>query len=79
MHKQRILEVSFDQTLVMTNAMVSKVADVLSYYIYQVGLLSRNQFSYATAMGLFNSILSLLIVIATNWGAKKIDEEGGLW
>lgn len=74
-----ILSVSFDQTLVMNNVMVAQVADVLSYYIYQIGLLSRNQFSYATAMGLFDSALSVLIVILTNKGAKLIDEEGGLW
>ena len=74
-----ILQVSFDQTLVMNNIMVASVADVMSYYVYQIGLLSRNQFSYATAMGLFDSALSLMIVILTNWGAKKIDEEGGLW
>ncbi|MGI6635778.1 MAG: ABC transporter permease [Christensenellales bacterium] len=74
-----ILDVSFDQTLVMNNSMVAQVADVLSYYIYQVGLLGRNQFSYATAMGLFNSLLSLAIVIITNKGAKMINEDGGLW
>lgn len=74
-----ILSVSFDQTLVMNNVMVAQVADVLSYYIYQIGLLSRNQFSYATAMGLFDSALSVMIVILTNKGAKLIDEEGGLW
>ena len=74
-----ILNVSFDQTLVMNNTMVSEVADVLSYYIYKIGLLSRNQFSYATAIGLFNSLLSLAIVVIMNRGAKLIDEEGGLW
>ena len=74
-----LLQVSFDQTLVMNNIMVSSVADVMSYYIYQIGLLSRNQFSYATARVLFDSALSLMIVVLTNWGAKKIDEEGGLW
>ena len=74
-----IMDVSFDQTLVMNNTMVSQVADVLSYYIYKIGLLSSNQFSYATAMGLFNSAISLAIVIITNRGAKLIDEEGGLW
>ena len=74
-----ILSVSFDQSLVMNFVMVAQVADVLSYYIYQIGLLSRNQFSYATAMGLFDSALSVLIVILTNKGAKLIDEEGGLW
>ena len=74
-----ILDVSFEQTLVMNNRMVSSVADVISYYIYQIGIIGINQYSYATAMGLFNSVLALLIVIITNTGAKKIDEDGGLW
>ena len=74
-----ILDVSFEQTLVMNNTMVSSVADVLSYYIYRIGVLGFNQQSYATAMGLFNSLLALGIVILTNYGAKKIDEDGGLW
>ena len=74
-----ILDVSFEQTLVMNNAMVSAVADVMSYYIYRIGVLGLNQYSYATAMGLFNAVLALGIVILTNYGAKKIDEDGGLW
>jgi len=74
-----ILDVSFEQTLIMNNNMVSSIADVLSYYIYKIGILGINQYSYATAMGLFNSLLALGIVILTNFGAKKIDEDGGLW
>ena len=74
-----LLDVSFEQTLVMNNAMVSRVADVMSYYIYQIGILGFNQYSYSTAMGLFNSLLALGIVILTNYGAKRIDTDGGLW
>jgi putative aldouronate transport system permease protein len=74
-----ILDVSFEQTLIMNNPMVSRVGDVLSYYVYQIGVLGFNQYSYATAMGFFNSALALGIVILTNYGAKKIDEDGGLW
>ena len=74
-----LLDVSFEQTLIMNNSMVSRVADVMSYYIYRIGVLGFNQYSYATAMGLFNSMLALGIVILTNYGAKKIDEDGGLW
>ena len=74
-----LFSVSMDQTMVMTNDMVNSVAEVLSYYVYRVGLLSVNQFSYSTAVGLFNSMLSLIMVLLTNWVAKKVDEEGGLW
>ena len=74
-----LFSVSLDQTMVFTNKMVSSVAEVMSYYVYRVGLLSANQFSYSTAVGLFNSVLGLAMVLLTNWGAKKIDEDGGLW
>ena len=74
-----LFSVSLDQTMVFTNKMVSSVAEVMSYYVYRVGLLSANQFSYSTAVGLFNSLLGLAMVLLTNWGAKKIDEDGGLW
>lgn len=74
-----LFSVSMDQTMVMINDMVTGVAEVLSYYVYRVGLLSVNQFSYSTAVSLFDSLLGLLMVLGTNWLAKRIDEEGGLW
>lgn len=74
-----ILSVSFEQVMVMINPTVSSVAEVLDYYIYRIGLLNVNNYSYATAIGLFRSVIALAIVLLTNWGAKKIDEEGAIW
>jgi putative aldouronate transport system permease protein len=74
-----ILNVSFEQVMVMINPTVASVAEVIDYYIYRIGLLNVNNYSYATAIGLFRSIIALAIVLLTNWGAKKIDEEGAIW
>lgn len=74
-----ILSVSFEQVLVMINPMVTDVAEVLDYYIYRIGLLDINNQSYATAIGLFRSFLALLLVIISNFVAKKLDEDGGIW
>ncbi len=74
-----ILSVSFEQVVVMMNPMVSPVAEVIDYYVYRVGLLTANNFSYATAVGLFRSVIALAIVLIANWFAKKLDEDGGLW
>ncbi|OMF22933.1 hypothetical protein BK133_25095 [Paenibacillus sp. FSL H8-0548] len=74
-----ILSVSFEQVVVMMNPMVSPVAEVIDYYVYRVGLLGANNFSYATAVGLFRSIIAVMIVLIANWLAKKLDEDGGLW
>ena len=38
-----------------------------------------NQYSYSAAVGLFEGVLSLILVISTNKVAKKIDEDGGIW
>lgn len=74
-----ILNVSFEQILVMYNPGVSNIADVIDYYIYRTGLQQINNFSYATAVGLFRSVIALAIVLLTNWSAKKIEKEGGIW
>ncbi|WP_181592719.1 sugar ABC transporter permease [Paenibacillus sp. YN15] len=74
-----ILSVSFEQVTIMMNPMVSSVAEVIDYYVYRVGLLGANNFSYATAVGFFRSIIALTVVIIANVLAKKIDEDGGIW
>lgn len=75
----QILNVGFEQVLVMYNATVSEVAETLDYYIYRVGLLQANNFSYATAVGMFRGVVSLVLVIITNYISNKIDEDGGIW
>ncbi|MDF2837199.1 MAG: sugar transporter permease [Paenibacillus sp.] len=74
-----LLSVSFEQILVMINPQVSSIAEVLDYYIYRVGLLNTNNFSYATAVGLFRSVIAVALVLLANYLAKKMDEEGGIW
>lgn len=74
-----LLSVSFEQILVMINPQVSSVAEVLDYYIYRVGLLNTNNFSYAAAVGLFRSVIAVTLVLIANVVAKKMDEDGGIW
>jgi putative aldouronate transport system permease protein len=74
-----VLSVGFDQVLVLINSAVAGVAETIDYYIYRVGLQQINNFSYASAVGLFKSILSLVLVLLANYGARKIDLNGGLW
>jgi putative aldouronate transport system permease protein len=72
----RIMEVGFDQVFVLQNSVVNEVADVISTYIYRIGLQGA-RFDITTAMGLFDSLVGLILVIATNAVAKRFDE--GLW
>ena len=75
----QVLNVGFEQVLVMYNAVVSEVAETLDYYIYRVGLLQANNFGYATAVGMFRGVVSLIFVMITNYLSNKVDEDGGIW
>ena len=70
----RILQI-FEQPLVMYNSAVMDVADVLRTFSYVEGL-NRGNIGYATAIGLFTSITSLILIVGCNFFSKKVlDEE----
>jgi putative aldouronate transport system permease protein len=71
-----VLEVGFDQIYNLQNPVVSDISQVISTYIYQVGV-KEGQFSMTTAMGLFESIISFILVISVNTVARKFDRQ--LW
>ncbi|KXG10832.1 putative multiple-sugar transport system permease YteP [Anoxybacillus sp. P3H1B] len=57
-----ILNAGFDQILNLYNPLVYKTGDIIDTYVYRVGLLNGD-FSYATAVGLFKSIISFMLVV----------------
>nr|WP_246302973.1 ABC transporter permease subunit [Paenibacillus plantarum] len=69
----KIMEVGFDQVYNLQNAGVSEVSEVISTYIYKIGLGSA-QFSLTTAMGFFESVISCSLVLIANQIAKKYDQ-----
>lgn len=70
-----MMEVGFEQVLLMYNGAVSHVAEVFDTYVYRTGI-QQGQFSYSTAVGLFKSAIGLVLVVAANKLAKKFGEEG---
>lgn len=71
-----IMEVGFDQVFVLQNPLVSDIAEVISTWNYKYGL-GTGEFSYGTALGLFESCIGLVLVLAANTIARKFDQ--GLW
>lgn len=69
-----ILSTSFEHVYALSNPMVLSVSDVLSTYEYRAGLQSM-QFSYATAIGLFESIVGIIFVILARKLINKISVE----
>lgn len=70
-----MMDVGFEQVFLMMNGAVSEVADVFDTYVYRLGV-KQGQFSYSTAVGLFKSVIGLLLVIGANKLANKFGEEG---
>lgn len=68
----RILEVGFDQIYNLRNAMVSQISEVISTYIYSMGI-QGGQFSLTAALGFFESIVAFIFILGANLIAKKFD------
>ena len=69
-----IMGVSVQKTLMMYNQSTYEVADVISSYVYRRGI-GAMEFSFGTAVGLFNGVVNLVLVLFFNWIAKKFTEE----
>ncbi|NOU84326.1 ABC transporter permease subunit [Paenibacillus sp. LMG 31460] len=69
------MDTGFEQIILMLNAMNREVGEVFDTYVYSAGI-NQSQFSYSTAVGLFKSVVGLVLVLATNALAKKTGEEG---
>ena len=69
-----ILSAGFDQVYAMANTAVLEVGDIIDTYVYRRGLAEMN-YSYAAAVGLFKSVVSVVLVCFANWLAKKTDNE----
>lgn len=57
--------------MLLYNPLIYDTADVVSTYLYRVGLQSSN-FSYAAAIGLFESIIGFVLVMSANFISKKL-------
>ena len=66
-----IMAAGFDQVLVMYNPTVYSTGDIIDTYVYRIGLGQLN-FSMGTAVGLFNSIVSFVLVISSNLFCRKM-------
>lgn len=67
----RVLDAGFEQIFIMYNPSVYDVADIIGTYVYREGL-GRMNFSFGTAVGLFNSVVAFILVISSNLFSKRL-------
>lgn len=66
---------NFEQAYIFGNTFNNSTSEILQTYAFNTGL-SNGRFAYATAVDLLQSIISIILILLSNWGAKKITEEG---
>ena len=73
MNMGNVLSVGFEKTFLMQNALNKSVSEVISTYVFNVGLKS-SQFSFGAAVGLFNTLVNFMFLIIANTIAKKTSD-----
>ena len=68
-----LLESNLDQTLVLQNPVNYQTSEVINSFVYKMGI-QQGDFSYATAIGLFVSVISLILVVGSHLLTKKISD-----
>lgn len=69
-----ILSIGFEKVYMMQTNLNISASEVISTYVYASGMASPRDYSYGTAVGLFNSLVSLGLVLLTNWICKVLTD-----
>ena len=72
-----IMNVSFQKILLLMTSSNQVISDVISTYVYRIGIQDAN-FSYATGIGLFQSLVALIFVTTANFISRRVGETS-LW
>jgi putative aldouronate transport system permease protein len=72
-----IMAIGFEKIYLLQNPLNSTTSEIISTYVYKIGLLNAN-YSFATAVGLFNSVINLILLFLVNTIAKRLSNNS-LW
>ena len=73
----QMMNISFDRPYILGNTLVQDYCDVLSTFVYRTGI-TNAKFDRATAIGLFQSVVGLILISGANFVTKKMGEDG-IW
>jgi len=69
----RLMNVGYEKVLLLYNEATWAVSDIISTYIYREGLVKMN-YSSSSAIGLMNSVINIVFLLASNWFSKRVSE-----
>ena len=72
-----MMSLGYEKIILLYSPITYSTADVISSYVYRVGLVQMD-YSYGSAVGMFNSLINLVLIVAANWVSRKVNETS-LW
>lgn len=72
-----IMSIGFEKAFAMQNALNLPTSEILSTYVYKIGL-QQGDYSFSTAVGLFNSVINIILLLVVNGIVKKLNEGEGI-
>lgn len=70
----QIMSVGFEKVYLLQNDLNQSAASIISTYVYEVGLINNN-YSYSTAINLFNTIINVILIVSANTISRKLADE----
>ncbi|MCL2478886.1 MAG: ABC transporter permease subunit [Treponema sp.] len=73
-----VMSIGFEKVFLMQNGLNLSLSEVISTYVYKVGLTGNSDFSYSTAIGLFDSVINMIMIAGVNFFARRMGDTS-LW
>lgn len=70
----QIMSIGFEKVYLLQNDLNQSAASIISTYVYEVGLINNN-YSYSTAINLFNTIINVILIVSANTISRKLADE----
>lgn len=72
------MSTGFEKVLLLSNSLNAATSDIIQKYVYEIGLID-GQYSFAAAIGLFESMINVVLIVGANFITKKFSSSGKLW
>lgn len=72
-----IMSIGFEKAYALQTGMNLQTSEIISTYVYKIGLLNGD-YGYSTAVGIFNSVINVILLLLVNWIVSKMNDGEGL-
>ena len=70
-----IMSIGFEKAYLMQNVLNKSVSQIIATYVYEVGMGSSSDMSFASAIGLFNSVINCILLVTVNAISNKVSHK----